>query len=240
MIEFDDDRYEEAGFADNEYGAEEAPAEAATRRRRAVRIGVAVVCGGMLAVGGVGAYNVANAVWGGSGGGGVKPAQPVVATATQAPTAQEAETAAKGFLDAWAKRDFAAAAALTDRQDLATGALTEFQQTVNPMEFTLTPTGAAAASAGQPGRTAEGFHARMRFQGTDRAWEYDGSLGVVRTDEGRIAVHWDPSVIHPSLAAGGSIAVRTVDALPGRLVDRNGKPFEESSPVKAMLAGVKT
>ncbi|MEV7181611.1 penicillin-binding transpeptidase domain-containing protein [Kitasatospora sp. NPDC093679] len=239
MIEFDDDRYEEAGFADDGYGAEEAPAEAATGRRRAVRIGVAVVCGGMLAVGGVGAYNVANAIRGGSGGGGAKPVQPVAATATRAPTAQEAETAAKGFLDAWAKQDFAAAAALTDRQDLATGALAGFQRTLNPKEFTLTPTG-AAASAGQPGRTAVGFHARLRFDGVDRAWEYDGSLGVVRTDEGRTAVHWEPGVIHPSLAAGGSIDVRAVDALPGRLVDRNGKPFDESSPVKAMLAGVKT
>ncbi|MFD0532193.1 NTF2-like N-terminal transpeptidase domain-containing protein [Kitasatospora arboriphila] len=227
MIEYEDAEYEDA-----EYGSEGA---AAPGRRRAVRIGVAVVCGTMLAVGGFGVYNIAGAVRGGSGGGSAKPTTSAAAAATRAPTAQEAATAAKGFLDAWGRGDLAAAAALTDRPDMATSTLSSFQQELHPSEFTLTPTGAVSA-APQPGRTAEGFHARMRFQGTDRAWEYDGSLGVVRTDEGRIAVHWDPSVIHPSLAAGGSIAVRTVDALPGRLVDRNGKPFEESSPVKAMLA----
>ncbi|MCU7820390.1 penicillin-binding transpeptidase domain-containing protein [Kitasatospora sp. DSM 101779] len=246
MIGYEDDRYEEAEYGDAEYEDAEDGAEATApgRRRRAVRAGVAVVCGGMLAIGGVGAYNVAHAVWGGSGGGGAaKPAQQAAATAAQAPTTDQAATAAKGFLDAWGRGDVAAAAALTDRPDLATGALSSFRQELHPSEFTLTPTGATgatAAASAQPGRTAQGFHARMRFEGTDRAWEYDGRLGVVRTDEGRTAVHWEPGVIHPRLAEGGSIAVRTVDALPGRLVDRNGKPFDDSSPVKAMLAGVKT
>ncbi|WP_052390825.1 penicillin-binding transpeptidase domain-containing protein [Streptomyces sp. NRRL B-24484] len=247
MIEFDDDRYEEAEYGDAEYEDVDDGAAVPRRRRRAVRIGIAVVCAGMLTVGGLGAYNVASAVWGGSGGhggsggggggGAAGPTQP--AAATRVPTADQAATAAKGFLDAWGKGDFAAAAALTDRQDIATGALSDFQQQLHPREFTLAPTG-PAPTAGRPGGTTVGFHARLRFEGTDRAWEYDGRLGVVRTGEGRIAVHWEPAVIHPGLAGGGTIAVQTVDALPGRLVDRNGKPFDDSSPVKAMLAGVRT
>jgi len=224
-------------YEDDEYGVDEAPAKARPARR-AVRIGVAVVCGGMLAVGGYGAYNVAHAILGSpGGGGGAKPTQPVGAPATQAPTAEQAATAAKEFLDAWGRGDFTAAAALTDRQDIAAGALSAFQQELRPSEFTLTPTGAAPTTAG---RTAVGFHARLRFEGTDRAWEYDGKLGMVRTGDSRTAVHWEPGVIHPSLAAGGSITVQLVAAPPGRLVDRHGTALDDSSPVKTLLAGVKT
>ncbi|MEV8098348.1 penicillin-binding transpeptidase domain-containing protein [Kitasatospora sp. NPDC085879] len=194
----------------------------------------------MLAVGGLGAYNIAHAIRGGSKSSAAGPTQPPSTPATQAPTAEQAVTAAKDFIDAWGRGDFTAAAALTDRQDIAAGALSGFQQALRPSEFTLTPTGAVPTEAGRTGQSAVGFHARLRFEGTGRAWEYDGRLGVVRTGEGRTAVHWAPDVIHPSLANGGSIAVQPVDAPAGRLVDRHGTAFDDSSPVKALLAGVKT
>ena len=77
------------------------------------------------------------------------------------------------------------------------------------------------------------------FDGADRAWEYDGTLGTVRTGDGRTVVHWEPAVMHPGLTAGATLAVQAVAVPAGRLVDRNGAPLDDSSAVKTLLAGVK-
>ncbi|GAA2750119.1 penicillin-binding transpeptidase domain-containing protein [Kitasatospora cinereorecta] len=233
---------EGAGMIEYEYEDDEHEPDAVDtegrapgRARRAVRVGVAVVCVGMLAVGGYGVYNVAHAIMGGSKGGG-DGARPVPSATAHPPTAEQAAAAAKDFLAAWGKGDFATAAALTDRQDIAAGALAAFQQQLRPTDFTLTPGAPAPAEAG---RTAVGFHARLAFEGVDRAWEYDGTLGTVRTGDGRTVVHWEPAVMHPGLTAGATLAVQAVAVPAGRLVDRNGAPLDDSAQVKALLAGVK-
>ncbi|WP_354643974.1 penicillin-binding transpeptidase domain-containing protein [Kitasatospora camelliae] len=223
-------------------GEEEPSAPRARPGRRALKIGAAVVFGAMVAVGGYGVYNIAHAIMGGSKGG-TTPAADGPTAASRAtgkpPTAEHAAATAKEFLDAWARGDLPAAAALTDRKDNAADQLAAFQQALRPREVTLAATGPQDPAQAAPGsQAAVAFHARLLLDGTDRAWEYDGRLGLVGTADGRTAVHWAPGAIHPQLTTGSSLAVQSVPAPPGRLLDRNGTALDASSPAGKLLAGV--
>ncbi|MER5641469.1 penicillin-binding transpeptidase domain-containing protein [Kitasatospora sp. NPDC002227] len=227
----------EYGYEGEHWSEEESLGEPVRRGRRALRVTVAVVVVGMLSVGGYGAYNLTHAIMSGSKGTSPLAAAPAPSVTTP-PSAEQAAGAAKQFLDAWGRGDMAAAAALTDRQELAGRALSSFQQGLKAKETAFTATG-PVPSPGQ-GTAGVGFHARLRFDGTDQAWEYDGVLGLVRTPDGRTAVHWTSKVLHPKLDEDATIAVAPVPAPAGRLVDRNGKDFDGSSAVKSLLAGVKS
>jgi cell division protein FtsI/penicillin-binding protein 2 len=48
-------------------------------------------------------------------------------------------------------------------------------------------------------------------------------------------VHWAPTVVHPDLAAGQRLAVRTDAPTPAPVVDRGGAPLLEATPVVAVL-----
>ncbi|MFD0278679.1 penicillin-binding transpeptidase domain-containing protein [Kitasatospora sp. NPDC127111] len=113
------------------------------------------------------------------------------------------------------------------------------------------PTGSAAASAtpsapagDSPSATAPaapagvlmGFKARAEFEGTNRVWDYNGFLSVVKMSDNTPAVHWAPTVIHPHLGPGEVIATQPVFAPPGNVVDRNGKALQGASLTPTLLA----
>ncbi|MFD0348923.1 penicillin-binding transpeptidase domain-containing protein [Kitasatospora aburaviensis] len=81
-----------------------------------------------------------------------------------------------------------------------------------------------------------GFKARAEFEGTNRVWDYNGFLSVVKMSDDTPAVHWAPTVIHPHLGPGEVISTQPVFAPPGNVVDRNNKPLQGASITPTLLA----
>ncbi|GAA2743361.1 penicillin-binding transpeptidase domain-containing protein [Kitasatospora cinereorecta] len=230
---------------------------------KGAKIGIAAAATVVVAVGGYGAYNVATAIGDGSSDSAKAKPRTVVA---EPPTAEQAAAGAKAFLEAWAKGDVAGAAALTDAPDQASTALTAFQDKVKPSAVHLTPGGptafpsasaapstsaaasaapsaasaAASASPAAPAGVPLSFKASLEFADTGTPWNYDGVLGVVKMSDGKPAVHWTPSVIHPHLGPGETIAVKPVFATPAAVTDRNGKSLAAFPSVAQLLERFKT
>ncbi|MGW7443436.1 penicillin-binding transpeptidase domain-containing protein [Kitasatospora sp. NPDC054795] len=201
--------------------------------RRVVMVTAGGVFAALLAVGGYGAYNVLNAVTDNGPSSGHQGAGTVSKAPQDPPTAEQAEAAAKEFLAAWSRGDIAAASGLTDRPETARAALTTFQEQVGPRSLALTGTGRAQAdSASEP---ALGFRVKAEFEGTPDAWEYDGVLSVVRSQDGRPVVRWKPSVIHPQLAQGGTLAVKALPNAVSKPTDRKGRPLDTFPSLRAVL-----
>ncbi|GAA5008377.1 hypothetical protein GCM10025734_50440 [Kitasatospora paranensis] len=189
---------------------------------KGVVIGIAVVATGMAGIAGYGVYNIATAVTGGSTAQHAGPRTVV----DQPPTAQQAADVEKAFLDAWAKGDLEAAGALTDQPGEATAALTAFRTKVKPSAVTFTPGAGQPAPGASPAAGSSAapaahqvpltFSAKVEFTGSTAAWTYTGSLGMVKMSDGKAAVHWAPSVIHPALGTGRTIDVKPVYAPPAR------------------------
>ncbi len=211
------------------------------------KIAIATVCTVMLGVGGYGAYNITSSLTGGS----TKAAQPPKPRTVlpDPPSAELADAGAKAFLTAWSSGDLAGAAALTDTPDQALAALTAFRDTVKPSALTLVP-GTATSSSGAPTASASpsasatpppanqvplGFKATVEFAGTTNVWNYNGALGLVKMSDGKAAVHWAPTVIHPHLDSGETITVKPIFAPPSAVVDRNGKSLKGFASLDPLL-----
>ncbi|MFI2609459.1 penicillin-binding transpeptidase domain-containing protein [Kitasatospora sp. NPDC018619] len=202
--------------------------------RRVVMVTAGGVFAALLAVGGYGAYNVLNAVTDhGPSGGGQQGSGTVAKAPQEPPTAEQAESAAKEFLAAWGRGDLAAAAGLTDRPESARAALGTFHEQVGPRSLALTGTGRAQGDT--PSEPALGFRVRAEFEGTPSAWEYDSVLSVVRSPDGRAVVRWKPSVIHPQLAPGRTIAVKALPDPVSKPADRKGRPLDAFPSLAALL-----
>ncbi|MFE6051393.1 penicillin-binding transpeptidase domain-containing protein [Kitasatospora sp. NPDC056446] len=233
-----------AGYAelDDEYVEFEEPEDAADAPKRSTAKRVVLVAAGgvfaaLLAVGGYGVYNIVNAVTdkGGSGTGGGH-ATPAAQAPQEPATAEQAEAAAKEFLAAWGRGDVAAAAALTDRPDAARAALTAFHENVPTRALTLT--GAGPAPSGTADGPAVGFRVKAEFEGATDAWEYDSALSAVRAQGGRAVVHWAPTVLHPHLTPGRTIAVKALPDPVSKPTDRNGKPLEGFPSLVGVLSKI--
>ncbi|MFD9128537.1 penicillin-binding transpeptidase domain-containing protein [Kitasatospora sp. NPDC059571] len=210
---------------------------------KGIRIGIATVVAGMVAVGGYGAYNLASALTGGSTAKHSDPPKVI----DQPPTAQQAADAEKAFLDAWAKGDLEAAGALTDQPFEANAQLAAFREKVKPSAITLTPSAggasapatAPAAAPSSPGRPVPlTFTAKLEFAG-GAPWTYTGSLGVVKMSNGKAVVQWAPSVIHPELTTAKTLAVRPFSAPPSGITDRHGKPLASFPSLVPIVSGFK-
>ncbi|MER5348750.1 penicillin-binding transpeptidase domain-containing protein [Kitasatospora sp. NPDC002551] len=88
---------------------------------------------------------------------------------------------------------------------------------------------ASPSASAAPTGVLMGFKARAEFEGTNRVWDYNGFLGVVKMSDDTPAVHWAPTVIHPHLAAGETISVQPLPPLAGNVVDRNNKALNSPS-----------
>ncbi|MFD4657250.1 penicillin-binding transpeptidase domain-containing protein [Kitasatospora sp. NPDC058444] len=233
--EYDELADDDAGyepFDEHEGDDREAPRRSTTRR--VVMVAAGGVFAALLAVGGYGAYNVLNAVTdNGPSGGGHQGSETVAKAPQDPPTAEQAEAAAKEFLAAWSRGDIAAAAGLTDRPETARAALTTFQEQVGPRSLALTGTGRAQADT--PSEPALGFRVKAEFEGTPDAWEYDSVLSFVRSQDGRPVVRWKPSVIHPQLTPGRTIAVKALPNAVSKPTDRKGRPLDAFPSLRGVL-----
>ncbi|GAB2699109.1 penicillin-binding transpeptidase domain-containing protein [Kitasatospora kifunensis] len=219
-------------------------------RNKGAKVGIVAVCGGAAVLGTAG-YGVWELTSGGPGPkAAVSSPRTVVA---EAPAAGQAAAGAQAFLEAWAKGDLVKAGALTDDPTAATTALTAFRDNVKPSAVSLTASGPAAASPSAspspsasastapppPGLVPLTFKAVLEFAESGTPWRYDGAIGVVKMSDGKPAVHWTPSVIHPRLGPGTSLAVKPVSSPPASVVDRNGKSLAAFPSLTPLLDRLK-
>ncbi|WKK21454.1 penicillin-binding transpeptidase domain-containing protein [Streptomyces olivoreticuli] len=183
---------------------------------KGAKIAVGVVAAAMTGVAGIGAYNVVSAVTHTSGT--RAEAAPVK---TGPPTDSEVDRTARDFLAAWESGDAQKAAALTDNVEAATTALTGYRETAHVEKVSLKP-GTATGAKVPFSVTAEVVYGKQRS-----TWTYESSLGVVRgRSTGHALVDWQPTVVHPQLAQGESLATDASSAPQITAVDRDGATLD--------------
>ncbi|GAA0938468.1 penicillin-binding transpeptidase domain-containing protein [Pseudonocardia zijingensis] len=142
------------------------------------------------------------------------------------------EDTAAAFLAAWSAGDDARAAALTDDPARAEELLSGTRKALAPESL--------AATLGQVRTDADSATAAVDISWVfdrHRSWQYLGELELVPapdTEEGW-RVHWAPTVVHPDLAAGQRLTLRSQAPSPAPVVDRNGAPLLEATTVVAVL-----
>ncbi|WP_300013048.1 penicillin-binding transpeptidase domain-containing protein [Pseudonocardia sp.] len=142
------------------------------------------------------------------------------------------ERTVEQFLAAWSAGDAAGAAALTDDPDAATTLLTATRDSLTPVALT--------ATAAQVRTAADRATASVDVTwdlGEGRTWSYLGELELDPSPAAETGwrVRWAPTVVHPQLGAGQRLAVATEEAQPAPVVDRNGAPLLEATPVVTVL-----
>ncbi|MFI1798893.1 penicillin-binding transpeptidase domain-containing protein [Streptomyces sp. NPDC020379] len=183
---------------------------------KGAKVAIGVVAAAMAGAAGLGAYNVVSAVTDASGG--QAEAAPV---RTGPPTDTEVDRTARDFLAAWESGDASKAAALTDNAAAATTALTGYREAAH-IEKVSFRQGSATGTKVPFSVTAEVVYGKQRS-----TWTYDSSLAVVRgRSTGAPLVDWQPTVVHPRLAQGESLATDTSSAPQITAVDRDGTTLD--------------
>ncbi|MGW4895205.1 penicillin-binding transpeptidase domain-containing protein [Kitasatospora sp. NPDC004240] len=97
--------------------------------------------------------------------------------------------------------------------------------------------GAPSSPAATPGPSGllMGFKAKAEFEGTNKTWDYNGFLSVLKMSDNTVAVRWDPTVIHPKLGQGETISTEKIFSQPSSVTDRNGKAIQSPTFTAARL-----
>ncbi|CAM5665420.1 Penicillin-binding protein OS=Streptomyces alboniger OX=132473 GN=CP975_14525 PE=3 SV=1 [Streptomyces alboniger] len=183
--------------------------------RKGVKI---TLVGGVFAVmvggAGYGAYTLVNDV---SGSGGSAAGSSGTEVRTGPLTDAEVRSTSKRFLAAWADGDAARAAAYTNDREAASLALTGYREDAHLTKVRLTPERASGA------RVPFSVSATVSYRGRSKPLAYESELTVVRgKTSGSPLVDWRPSVVHPSLERGDSLATGEAPVPPVQAVDRAG------------------
>jgi hypothetical protein len=186
---------------------------------------VAIVGGVFLVVaGGVGygGYNLYNGLTGGDGAGGTNATSASAPKKTGPPSADEIDKTAKDFLAAWAGGDAPGAAQLTNNAVEAAPLLDGYREQAHVSKAVITPGTAVGATV--PFTVS----ATVTYEGQSKPWSYASELTVVRgLTTGKALVDWAPTVVHPELTQGATLATDKASAPPIKAVDRNGVELTE-------------
>lgn len=192
---------------------------------RGIKIGIiGAVFAGMLGVAGYGAYNIYSSLdgagGGGSGGSGGSAQSVATPVNTAPPSLKEVTDTAEDFLTAWSSGDTAGAAKLTDSPRTATAALAGYKDQAHVTKVDITP--------GTPADTRVPFTVRatVTYKDITQPWSYASSLKVVRGSDGKPAVQWAPSVLHPDLQAGDTLITGPAKSPDVDVIDRDGKVMD--------------
>ncbi|MEV1045264.1 penicillin-binding transpeptidase domain-containing protein [Streptomyces sp. NPDC049916] len=184
-----------------------------------MRSGVRVaVVGGVfvLVAGGIG-YGAYSMLGDGDGGDDEKARSASARVRTGPPSAQETAETSKGFFDAWASGDAAAAALLTDNEASAEPVLASFGGAARIGEVTITP-GPAVGT-----KVPYTVKATVSHGGKSKPLSYASELTVVRgPNSGKALVDWAPTVVHPRLTEGATLRTGESATPAIEAVDRNG------------------
>lgn len=140
-----------------------------------------------------------------------------------------ASEVAKAYLDAFARGDVEAAAALTDNPLAAAETLRAVRAGLRPDSVDTVFGGVEVAPAVVDGR----FRVRWTFS-AGRSWSYGSTLTLLENDEGWL-VRWSPTLVHPALREGQSLVLRTRAGRPA-VVDAGGDPLLVWRGTKAVPA----
>ncbi|MCX6465624.1 MAG: penicillin-binding transpeptidase domain-containing protein [Pseudonocardiales bacterium] len=142
------------------------------------------------------------------------------------------EDVVERYLAAWSAGDAAGAAALTDDPAGARDLLTSVRDALAPVALTAVPGQVRSAE----GRATASVDVTWDL-GEGRVWTYLGELDLVPDPDPERGweIRWAPTAVHPELASGQRLAVRTEEAQPGPVVDRNGSPLLAPTPVVSVL-----
>ncbi|MWA11683.1 penicillin-binding transpeptidase domain-containing protein [Streptomyces sp. BA2] len=188
-----------------------------------MRKGVKVtLVGGVFAVmvggAGYGAYNLVNGV---TGGGGSSASGPE-AVRTGPPTSAEIGETTETFFTAWAEGDAEKASRYTNNAEVASQILTGYREDAHLTKVKLTPGRATGTTV------PFSVEATVSYKGKTKPFAYESELTVVRgKTSGRALVDWDPSVVHPDLKRGDTLATGEAAAPPIQAVDRHGQVLDK-------------
>ena len=136
------------------------------------------------------------------------------------------------YLAAWSAGDARGAAALTDDPAAAEELLTASRDELAPVALTAVP-GTVRSTDDRATASVD----VVWDLGDGRSWSYLGELelGPDPDPDRGWEVLWAPTAVHPELASGQRLAVRSAEAQPGPVVDRGGAPLLEPTPVVSVL-----
>ncbi|RRO16339.1 penicillin-binding protein [Saccharopolyspora rhizosphaerae] len=132
---------------------------------------------------------------------------------------------ATSFVNAVAAGDVAGAAAQTNNPDAA-------RRTLEKVREDLAPT-ASHATLGQVTENEQGASAKFDLSwdfGEGKVWRYTSTMQLAEESEGW-KVLWAPSVVHPKLQAGQTLAFSEVMPAPGPVTGSEGKQLMAPEPV---------
>lgn len=187
--------------------------------RRGVKV---TLVGGVFAVmvggAGYGAYNLVNGV---TGGGGSSASGPE-AVKTGPPTSGEIGETTEKFFAAWAKGDAEQASRYTNNAEVASQVLTGYREDAHLTKVKITPGRAAGTTV------PFSVEATVSYKGKTKPFAYESELTVVRgKTSGSALVDWYPSVVHPDLKRGDTLATGEAAAPPIQAVDRHGTVLDK-------------
>ncbi|MFJ7150310.1 penicillin-binding transpeptidase domain-containing protein [Streptomyces sp. NPDC100445] len=190
-----------------------------------MKIGIASACAAVLAVGGIGAYNVVH----GAASDATERETPAgdsfdaSTLSTSPPSGDEAVEFARAFLDDWSDRHLQRAADATDTPNRAARALRGYTRGLHLKHLAFGHVEAVGPSAATPGGTEVTFDVTARVAGG--TWTYSSAVAVLQNRDGKPAVHWNNSVLCPGLGDGQSLTAgklpRDLDA--AKVVASDGK-----------------
>ncbi|MGV4980894.1 penicillin-binding transpeptidase domain-containing protein [Streptomyces sp. NRAIS4] len=193
---------------------------------RAVKIGLAGTCTALLALGGIGTYNILHSLASGSAGDGnsqdgrgFDPS----AVASTPPSDAEALKLTRAFLDDWSQRHLDGAAGYTDVPDTAAQALRGYADGLHLKKLSFDHVLSAGPSSVTAGATKITFDVTAQVAGG--TWSYPGAVAVRKSTNGGLAVHWNNSVLYPGLGEGQSLTAGKLPAGSGgaKVVTSDGK-----------------
>lgn len=126
------------------------------------------------------------------------------------------------FIGAWQAEDWDKAGAATSSPGPAGQLLDSVTGNLDPEKLTITP-----GAWQQPDEATAVVGVQVDWTLPDAGqFTYDTTWTWTRTGAGEAArwrLRWEPTVIHPKLGSGQTLALRTTDSKPGVLVDRNDR-----------------
>ena len=147
-------------------------------------------------------------------------------TTTQAPGP---EIAVAQFIAAWQSGQAEQIAALTSNPAAAKQQLATAIDNLGPTSIQ-----ASAAPLEGSGDTRTAVTSMVWTLPKSVVWKYDTTWTLVRHGDDW-TVTWSPTVIHPDLGEGQSVALRTSDTSAGTLVDRNNQQLVEPVTVHSVV-----
>ncbi|MFJ9543804.1 penicillin-binding transpeptidase domain-containing protein [Streptomyces sp. NPDC101225] len=180
---------------------------------RAVKIGIAGTSTALLTVGGIGAYNVVQAMSSGTTGSGGTKAESgfdPAAVSSEPPSDAKAVELTRTFLDQWSAQRLDRAASDTDASATAVSALRGYADGLHLKKLTFRHLTSAGPSTVTAGATKVTFDVTAQVAGG--TWTYASAVAVRQSTNGRTAVHWNNSVLSPGLGDDQSLTAGTLPA----------------------------